>query len=56
MTAGEIRRQKELKRIQDRKRGYCECCEEKYEDLYKVKVKVMSWWEVGFACYITGNM
>ncbi|KAK3102783.1 hypothetical protein FSP39_013881 [Pinctada imbricata] len=35
VTAGEIRRQKEQRRIQDRRRGYCECCEDKYEDLYK---------------------
>ena len=36
LTAGELRRQREVKRRQERKRGYCECCHVKYEDLDKV--------------------
>ena len=36
LTAGELRRQREQKRRQERKRGYCECCHVKYEDLDKV--------------------
>ncbi|XP_062567770.1 LOW QUALITY PROTEIN: uncharacterized protein LOC134230012 [Saccostrea cucullata] len=35
VTAGEIRRRKELKRLQEKRRGYCECCEVKYDDLTK---------------------
>ncbi|XP_033761881.1 uncharacterized protein LOC117343569 [Pecten maximus] len=35
VTAGELRRRKEQKRIQERKRGYCECCQIKYDDLDK---------------------
>ncbi|XP_060066326.1 uncharacterized protein LOC132546620 [Ylistrum balloti] len=34
-TAGELRRRKEQKRIQERKKGYCECCQVKYDDLDK---------------------
>ena len=36
LTAGELRRQKALKKRQERKRGFCECCRVQYEDLYKV--------------------
>ena len=36
LTAGEVKRQKEQKKRQERKRGYCECCHVKYEDLDKV--------------------
>ncbi|OWF39392.1 uncharacterized protein LOC110465088 [Mizuhopecten yessoensis] len=35
MTAGDLKRRKEQKRIQERKRGYCECCQVKYDDLDK---------------------
>ncbi|XP_069110785.1 uro-adherence factor A-like [Argopecten irradians] len=35
VTAGEMRRRKEQKRLQERKRGYCECCQIKYDDLDK---------------------
>ncbi|KAH3716168.1 uncharacterized protein LOC127855145 [Dreissena polymorpha] len=35
LTAGELKRRKAAKRKQERKRGYCECCKLKYEDLDK---------------------
>ncbi|XP_061186135.1 uncharacterized protein LOC133194157 [Saccostrea echinata] len=35
ITAGDIRRRKEMKRLQEKRRGYCECCEAKYDDLNK---------------------
>ena len=37
LTAGELQRQKALKKRQERKRGYCECCRVQYEDLDKVE-------------------
>lgn len=36
VTAGELRRRKEMKRLQEKKKGYCECCETKYDNLTKV--------------------
>ncbi|CAC5379745.1 unnamed protein product [Mytilus coruscus] len=33
MTAGEIRRNAERKRLLEKKRGYCECCQIRYENL-----------------------
>ena len=41
MTAGEIRRRAERKRLQEKKRGYCECCQIKYENLDKVKIIII---------------
>jgi len=36
LTAGELRRRKELKKKQERKKGYCECCRINYDDLDRV--------------------
>jgi len=41
VTAGEIRRRAERKRLQEKKRGYCECCQIKYENLDKVKIIII---------------
>ena len=37
MTAGDLRRQREKRKKEIRRRGYCECCAVKYEDIDKVK-------------------
>jgi len=37
LTAGELKRRREQKKRQEKKRGYCECCKIKYEDLDRVR-------------------
>ncbi|KAL3832324.1 hypothetical protein ACJMK2_023977 [Sinanodonta woodiana] len=43
ITSRELRRRTEQKRRQERKRGYCECCNIKYEDLDKHVQEQQHW-------------